>query len=509
MIWLNKFSPLAFIALTAAVLAIAFADHSYDDPYITFRYARNLAEGYGFVYNLGENVQSTTTPLYTLLLAGVGLIWPNFPLLSNIISAISLGLGAFFIYLIGKSFFQPAAGMTSAFLLLLFPQLIATFGAETCFYTMLVLGSFYFYARKALKIAVLFMALTSLTRADGVLVAIVISLHYILTQRRFPWKEALIYTGLIAPWYIFAWLNFGSPFPVTLMAKRHQAQMIISDSFLEGFIKMLRNYARTPLYRIYLPFFLMGLWQAIMRRRGWIPLISWTLSYFITYIALGVSRYFWYYAPLTPAMVVLSGIGLVDFVHFLEKYLRGYASALLVLILLLLVAPEIRSLLYLYQHPDPRLPIYREVGVWLDGHTPKEASVGTLEVGIIGYYARRRMVGFAGIVRPEVAKLLTHMTTYEDAAIWAVRTYMPDYVVIHPGWFPRLVESDWFIELYHPVKEFTHQDFHSNPLVLYSLNRGSKESVSSSPLSKSTLGRKPSFSLANPMSATRRDTPPL
>jgi phosphoglycerol transferase MdoB-like AlkP superfamily enzyme len=141
------------------------------------------------------------------------------------------------------------------------------------------------------------------------------------------------------------------------MAKRHQAQMIISDSFLEGFIKMLRNYARTPLYRIYLPFFLLGLWQAITRRREWVPLISWTVSYFITYIALGVSRYFWYYAPLTPAMVVLSGIGLVDFVHFLEKYLRGYASALLVLILLLLVAPEIRSLLYLYQHPDPRLPM--------------------------------------------------------------------------------------------------------------------------------------------------------
>jgi hypothetical protein len=156
-----------------------------------------------------------------------------------------------------------------------------------------------------------------------------------------------------------------------------------------------------------------------------------------------------------------------------------------------------------------KLPIYKEVGAWLDEHTPKDASVAALEVGIIGYYAQRRMIGFAGIVRPEVAKLLTHMTTYEDAAIWAVRTYMPDYIVIHPGWFPQLVESDWFIEFYHPIREFTHEDFHSNPLVLYSLNRGSKERVSSSPLSKSTLGRKPSFSLANPMSATRRDTPPL
>jgi len=246
-------------------------------------------------------------------------------------------------------------------------------------------------------------------------------------------------------------------------------------------------------------------------RRKWLPLILWTLLYFASYIAVGVSAYYWYYSPLVPAVIVLVSIGLEESIRALERIraIRAYTSALLVLFLLLLVAPEARSILYIYQHPDSRLPIYKEVGVWINEHTPKEASVGTLEVGIIGYYARRRMVGFAGIVRPEVAKLLTHMTTYEDAAIWAVRTYMPDYVVIHPGWFPRLVESDWFIELYHPVKEFTHQDFHSNPLVLYSLNRGSKESVSSSPLSKSTLGRKPSFSLANPMSATRRDTPPL
>ena len=40
-----------------------------DDSYITYRYARNINTGAGFVYNNAEHVQGTSTPLYTLVLA--------------------------------------------------------------------------------------------------------------------------------------------------------------------------------------------------------------------------------------------------------------------------------------------------------------------------------------------------------------------------------------------------------------------------------------------------------
>src|SRR3989337_1683613 len=44
-----------------------------DDAYITFRYAQNLIAGEGLVYNPGEAVLGTTTPVYAVLLAGLGL----------------------------------------------------------------------------------------------------------------------------------------------------------------------------------------------------------------------------------------------------------------------------------------------------------------------------------------------------------------------------------------------------------------------------------------------------
>ncbi|NJM08474.1 hypothetical protein HC891_23265 [Candidatus Gracilibacteria bacterium] len=59
----------AWALAVSSVLFTYLAARGYDDPYITFRYAQNLAEGAGYVYNVGERVQSTTTPLFTVLLA--------------------------------------------------------------------------------------------------------------------------------------------------------------------------------------------------------------------------------------------------------------------------------------------------------------------------------------------------------------------------------------------------------------------------------------------------------
>lgn len=65
---------LEIIALVGVLsVSIIIQAHSvgivYDDAFITYRYAKNIAAGHGFVYNIGEKVLGTTTPLWTILLA--------------------------------------------------------------------------------------------------------------------------------------------------------------------------------------------------------------------------------------------------------------------------------------------------------------------------------------------------------------------------------------------------------------------------------------------------------
>ena len=79
---------IAGLALTARLLP---APRTIDDAFITFRYARNLLNGAGFVYNPGEQVLGTTTPLYTLLMAALSGLSrsANFPWIALLINALA------------------------------------------------------------------------------------------------------------------------------------------------------------------------------------------------------------------------------------------------------------------------------------------------------------------------------------------------------------------------------------------------------------------------------------
>ncbi|WP_146155974.1 ArnT family glycosyltransferase [Enhygromyxa salina] len=51
------------------MLLSELAHFTYDDAYISYRYARNLAEGHGLVFNIGERVEGYTNFAWTLILA--------------------------------------------------------------------------------------------------------------------------------------------------------------------------------------------------------------------------------------------------------------------------------------------------------------------------------------------------------------------------------------------------------------------------------------------------------
>jgi hypothetical protein len=58
------------IALVSSIaLRIIIGPITYDDAYITFRYADNLATGLGLIYNSGERVLGTTSPRFAIVLA--------------------------------------------------------------------------------------------------------------------------------------------------------------------------------------------------------------------------------------------------------------------------------------------------------------------------------------------------------------------------------------------------------------------------------------------------------
>lgn len=445
-----------FLAVLGLLL---FGQWGYDDPFITYRYASNLLAGNGFVYNVGQRTLSTTAPFYAVMLAGLGLIWPDLPSLSNAVSAVSLVLSAALLFAWSHAYGERAVGAIAALLLVLSPLMLMTFGAETCTYIMFVLAGFYAYDRSRFFAAAGLLAVATMVRPDAIVAIVALGIYHVVRRRSMPWRPVLLYTGLVGIWYAGLWFYFGSPIPVTLLAKQQQGQMAISTRFDRGLLALVRDYGREPLYWLHGVLALVGLGWVATKARYWLPLLLWAALYLLAYSLLGVSRYFWYYTPLMPAFVVLVAAGAVALLRLLGRWRAPHwvAIAATVVLVLLLLVPVVKGAVWVVSTSDARLDVYTEIGQWLEAYTPPQASVGALEVGIIGYYARRPIVDFAGLIQPDVARRFEAETTYQESADWAVQTYQPEYVVLHSEAFSGLAEKDWFKEEYLPVRDFANE----------------------------------------------------
>ncbi|NJN44165.1 MAG: hypothetical protein HC806_05200, partial [Anaerolineae bacterium] len=185
---------------------------------------------------------------------------------------------------------------------------------------------------------------------------------------------------------------------------------------------------------------------------------------------LGGDALFWYYAPLVPGMVAMIGLGLEAIKRLPLPARAGYRSqsGLAVLILGGVAVFQIISLHPIRENPDSRLVAYHLAGEWLAQNTLPTATIGTLEVGVIGYYAAPRpMVDFAGLIQPEVATLFAPEITYQNTAIWAIGEYTPNFLVLQDGLFPHL-EQTWVAAHCVRVKRFPGEETgYSADLIVY------------------------------------------
>src|SRR5262249_51186252 len=92
-----------------------------EDFFITLRYTENLASGLGFVYNPGEPVLGTTTPLYTLILAVFVRLHLDPTLCGKLLCIAADGLSCWCAARLGKTLGRPLEGLAAALCLAVAP----------------------------------------------------------------------------------------------------------------------------------------------------------------------------------------------------------------------------------------------------------------------------------------------------------------------------------------------------------------------------------------------------
>ena len=171
---------------------------------------------------------------------------------------------------------------------------------------------------------------------------------------------------------------------------------------------------------------------------------------------MGIPAAYNYYAGMVPFLMLVSGLGTVQLTELiLARWpaIRPRAGALTAVLLVPLLAAQVSSTRRSLKAPDHRYWTYRRTGEWLASETPEGASIGLVEIGIVGFYSQRRIVDVCGLITPAVGP---HLAAGDVS--WPIRTYRPDYVLLHDPVWPALegpiARALFFQEDYEPMRTF-------------------------------------------------------
>lgn len=221
-----------------------------DDAYISYRYAINLVEGKGLVYNVGERVEGFTNLLWTLLIAvGIKLAWSAEDV--GHFLGLTSGCGlliATYLYalsILGQNR-KWLAGIAPFVVLASNPFASWTMSAlETPLFSALVVFALYAQVRSKIYWVVVMCALATLTRPEGVLLAATIFGFEFFERTRNDrtqlsvwgtWLPGILYASILLLLTLFRFWYYGDIVPNTFHAKVGGVPWIFGFHYIWNFL---------------------------------------------------------------------------------------------------------------------------------------------------------------------------------------------------------------------------------------------------------------------------------
>jgi len=475
-------AELAALAAAWGILRFVFADVA-DDAFITWRYARNLVDGLGFVFNPGEVVYGTTAPWFGffnvlgMLLGiepwtwtlgwdvvwGTGILWR----LRQVFDA--AGDGRWF----------PLGGLLvvcASF------STLPTAGMETGLYSFLILGALSTAARNARPwIPVAWGTAAAMLRPDGVIVLAVAGAFALAPLvRRERWREAARSAWPVLALAVHAAILlvlFDDLVPQTVRAKAARVETwegmstaadLLADFFLDwsgypqaiafaGLAGLVLGAVRSPVHRVVAAY---AAAHAAVFAIGRAPAFPWYLTpVFILLYAYAAPGLGWGFTALwhrrgSPAAP--------------PPIRPPFAPAFATAAALILSLPQVYWLgawhgVWGLSDFGIRTDLkrYRLASEFILEHSDGEVPwIAAIEIGMMGYYSGARIYDTEGLVTPEAAEKMQWGKSPwdilgESGAPWFVFSFAAPEGG-EPGYDPE--EDPFFTEItsrgYDPVARF-------------------------------------------------------
>ncbi|HMI90985.1 MAG TPA: hypothetical protein VK509_06455 [Polyangiales bacterium] len=410
----------ARVALIALLLAAAafmayLAVYQVDDAFIVYRYARNLAQGHGLVFNLGERVEGVTCFLWTLLLAACAALRLPLPALAPILSALA---GIATLALCARAHAEADGRSQLALRDLLAPALLAcspafaywSVGAlETVPFALLITLATREQARelragtRSLRSA-WWLGAASLMRPETPAIVAALALERLLFGREgLPQRASSVARWLLPvaacflPFLLFRRVYFDDWLPNTYYAKTGNPLSVqlnyglaYTTRFAASLVPSFGDHARaTPVQLLGWPLLAFVLAYGLVRRR----LRSFALSALALGVAVTLEGGDWmvlqrFWVPALPSLAVVAASALLR----LAEKKRGRVPA--ALIAALCIAHGVTRALQarnagdgLAAHGEGYRQTHVVIAKYLRDHGKPGDAVALMDIGQIGWYA--------------------------------------------------------------------------------------------------------------------------
>lgn len=421
--------PLALLVLARVCAWLALPAAS-EDAYITFRYARHLANGFGLVYNPGARVFGFSSPAWTLW-AALGCLVSRNPVVWT--RATSLLADALTLLLVGRMIEHEAEGPGAraraaawcfGFFFAVWPyfSVVAVSGMEmSAMLALIALAAV--LARRGSPAAGPLLGLLALWRPEGVACAAVIALG---ARPRDRLVGAAVFAAGVAALTAY----FGSPIPQSVIAKAGVYGIPgpwVGRSWwgwamplrFPGMLGTGEALHLSVLSVVLGPAAVSGAIVLWPRRAGALALaVGACLVVWLGYGLLGVAYFYWYLLVPLAGVTTLAAVGL-------PRLVRG---RLLYAGIALLVATMWVDAYGLYMaRAQNEYYGFATVADWLCDHVRPGEKVLLEPIGLIGWRAPVVIVDEVGLVSPAVARRrLQGPGWYADVA----DEERPDWIVI-------------------------------------------------------------------------------
>lgn len=403
--------------LLAVVVISGLWGFSYDDAFITYRYAERFSEGRGLTYNDGERVYGTSAPGYALVLGSLTRLSRPFGLGPEAWGPITgcAGLLLASLAMLGVHRRTLPERILAATLLgtLLLTQrwLLELLGGEAPVMAGLLILAFVLALELDRPVAAgLSGAVAVCLRPDAVLALGVTAIALWASGRRPPWRYGLAAGAPAAIFYGALTLYYGSPVPHSYLGKQ-QEMAIAGAGYSAAQWDWLSRCFSPPGAAILIALVLLGCLVGLRGRRSLVlALVAWIVVHELFYRRAGVPFAPWYHVVSLAAAFAVGALGAARVVAPRPRAEGGPAAAARPLergaalaaaaLALLLAGMGARWLAGQWgRPPDPRQNVYTQAGDFL--RNLPAGRVAAIEIGVLGHRSRQPILDLVGLVSEE------------------------------------------------------------------------------------------------------------